>query len=327
MAETTEVTVKTPSRLHFGIIDMRGDLGRIYCSVGVAIDRPKVVLQARKADDIVVSGSRADRVRRYAETILRQSNAERGSRLKILADIPEHVGLGSGTQIALATGVALSRLFDLNLSIEEIAEKLDRGKRSAIGLNAFKMGGFVLDGGHNVKNPHGVPPLIFRSEVPEDWFFVVGIPSLGKRMSGTTETAAFEQVPKPGKELVSEVSRIVLVQMIPALLDRDIEAFGEAITLVNFKLGDSWATVQGGRFGYRETEAGIDFLMKEGAFGAGQSSWGPTFYGLVKGGDKARQMVDALCAHFKKSGGGEAFCTGVNNKGAEIALDSKASRG
>ena len=47
-----EVTVKTPSRLHFSMIDLRGDLGRIHGSVGVAIDRPNIVLRARAAPEI-----------------------------------------------------------------------------------------------------------------------------------------------------------------------------------------------------------------------------------------------------------------------------------
>ncbi len=40
------VKVRTPSRLHFSMVDLRGDLGRIFGSVGVAIDRPNIVLEA-----------------------------------------------------------------------------------------------------------------------------------------------------------------------------------------------------------------------------------------------------------------------------------------
>lgn len=323
MVETTEVTVRTPSRLHFGIIDNRGDLGRIYCSLGVAIDRPSVLLKASLANNLTVSGSRAERVKQYAKTILTKSAISGGSHIEILSDIPEHVGLGSGTQIALATGAALSKLFDLNLKVEEIAERLGRGRRSAIGINAFKRGGFILDGGHDIRGPHGVPPLVCRLEVPKDWFFVVCTPRVAQKMSGPRETAAFEQLPKPSRELVGEVSRVVLVKMLPALLERDIEAFGEAITMVNFRLGDSWAKIQGGRFGYTETGDGIDFLLKEGVSGAGQSSWGPTFYGLVKGEHEAREILAALRAHIKNVEPRDAFYTGVNNKGTKITTTKK----
>jgi len=68
--EGIEVTVKTPSRLHFSMIDMRGDLGRIHGSVGVAIDNPSIVLKAKEAPSINVKGPRADRVKAFAETLL-----------------------------------------------------------------------------------------------------------------------------------------------------------------------------------------------------------------------------------------------------------------
>ncbi len=113
--------MKTPARLHFGIIDMRGDLGRIYGSVGVAIDRPNIILRARPSGELRVSGSRAERVRGYAEALLRDFSLEGGAEIKVLRDMPEHVGFGSGTQLALATGSALSKLFDLGLTVEELS--------------------------------------------------------------------------------------------------------------------------------------------------------------------------------------------------------------
>jgi len=34
------ITVQTPSRLHFGLIDLNGELGRINGSFGVALEEP-----------------------------------------------------------------------------------------------------------------------------------------------------------------------------------------------------------------------------------------------------------------------------------------------
>ncbi|NIQ97303.1 MAG: GHMP kinase, partial [Desulfuromonadales bacterium] len=61
--------------------------------------------------------------------------------------IPEHVGLGSGTQLGLAVAAAMTRLHGLELDSSELLRRLDRGLRSGIGIGAFRMGGVLLDGG------------------------------------------------------------------------------------------------------------------------------------------------------------------------------------
>jgi beta-RFAP synthase len=313
-----EVTVKTPARLHFGIIDMRGDLGRIYCSVGVAIDRPNIILRVKPAEKITVSGPRAERVKEYTEKILEGHGL--GAQIKVLRDMPEHVGFGSGTQLALATGSALSMLFNLGLTVEEIAEKLQRGQRSGVGTYAFKTGGFIVDGGHATEHPQGVPPLIFKAEVPEDWLFVVGLPNLSQRINGERENDAFRQVPKPPPETVGKAARAVLVQMLPSITERDIKSFGEAMTALDSTFGESWTTVQGGKFSHTLVEAGINHLIEEGAYGVGQSSWGPAFYGLVESEAEAKRVSQRLRRFLEEKGGGEAFYARANNHGAEITV-------
>ena len=49
---------------------MRGDLGRIHGSVGVAIDCPNLCLKAIKSDSLKVKGPRANRVREFAGIIM-----------------------------------------------------------------------------------------------------------------------------------------------------------------------------------------------------------------------------------------------------------------
>jgi beta-ribofuranosylaminobenzene 5'-phosphate synthase len=72
------------------------------------------------------------------------------------------------------------------------------------------------------------------------------------------------------------------MKLLPALIDRDIQDFGEALTQIQAAVGDSFSSVQGGRFANKTAEEGTEFLKKQGAFGTGQSSWGPAFYGLFQ---------------------------------------------
>lgn len=298
---------------------MRGDLGRLHGSFGVAIDEPHLLLEAEKDIGLKAFGLRSRRIEKYSKLILDEYEIDEGVRIEVKSDIPEHKGYGSGTQIALAVGTAISHLFDLNLPPIEIARKLERSRVSGIGTYAFQCGGFVVDGGHSVANPHSVPPLIFRSDIPDDWLFVIGVPEINTGKNGDREREAFKEMEPPSKELVQEVSHIVLMQMIPSIMEEDIKTFGRAITQLDYKFGGYWLKVQGGRYTHPIIEKGVNFLLESGSFGAGQSSWGPVFYGLVRGQKQATKITRDLSNHFIENGiKGEAFFTKPNNKGAEV---------
>ena len=316
-----EVTVKTPSRLHFSMIDLRGDLGRIHGSVGVAIDRPNIVLKARIAPEVRAKGPRVERMQAFANTFLDRSGVEGGAELEIISDISEHSGFGSGTQLGLAVGITLSELYGLALSTEEIALRLGRSMRSGIGIYTFKHGGFIVDGGQSVGHKNIIPPLLFRSDVPEDWFFVIGLPNIEQSYSGLVENDAFRRLESPPEALIGEISRVILMQMIPAIIEGDIVTFGGAMTAIDFKFGEFWKEVQGGRFSHPLIEAGVDFLQENEAYGVGQSSWGPAFYGLVEGEEQAKTLTGEL-ERFLNSGGrsGEAIYARPDNKGAVVTV-------
>lgn len=316
-----KVRVRTPSRLHFSMVDLRGDLGRIFGSVGVAIDKPSLVLKAETSSRLTVTGSRAERARRLAETVLAESGVEGGAKINVASDMPEHSGFGSGTQLALAIGTAISELHGLEHSPEGLALLLNRSRRSGVGIYAFKHGGFIVDGGHRVGATGDLPPLIFRHDLPEDWLFVVGLPEAAQGSSGELELDAFKKLEPPPTALAGDVSRILLMQMIPSLLEGDVGAFGAALTSLDLKFGEHWKEVQGGVYSSPVIEAGVGFLLESGALGAGQSSWGPAFYGLVQGGIAAERLRSELEAFLNEEGRrGTAFVAHAQNEGAEVTV-------
>ena len=115
------IEVRTCARLHLGLLDNSGKHGRLYGSIGLAVDHPNLVLRAEKSESLVIEGMETDRVSIYAQRFIGCYGLPAGAYLNLLASIPAHVGLGSGTQIALAVGAALTRLAGLHLSMEEIA--------------------------------------------------------------------------------------------------------------------------------------------------------------------------------------------------------------
>ena len=315
------VKVRTPSRLHFSMVDLRGDLGRIFGSVGVTIDRPNIILKAEPAPRLTVTGFRAERAREYAETVLEESGVTGGAKIYVVSDMLEHSGFGSGTQLALAVGTAISEIHGLDQTPESLALLLNRSRRSGVGIYAFKQGGFIVDGGHRVGTTGDIPPLIFRHDFPEDWLFVIGLPDAAPGSSGKLEVDAFRNLEPPPTVLAGDVSRILLMQMIPALLEEDAEAFGAAMTSLDLKFGEHWKEVQGGLYSSPVIEEGAEFLLETGALGVGQSSWGPAFYGLVQGEGRAEDVRSQLEGFLNEGDrSGAAFVAHAQNEGAEVTV-------
>jgi beta-RFAP synthase len=299
------VTVDAPARLHFGILDLRGHLGRRFGGIGAAVPEPSVRLEAVRAGTLTAEGPDSGRAqefaRRYLEATALASRTGAGAHLKIHRAIPPHTGLGSGTQLALAVGRALAELYGQPSEPTTLSRLLRRGRRSAIGTWTFALGGFVLEGG---RRPEGeeLAPLISRLPIPPEWRAVIAIPSSTSGLSGTAETRAFGALPPPAEREVERVAHLVLMQLLPALAEGDLTSFGAALTEVQRITGGWFAPAQGGRFSAGLTEELVERMAKFGAAGVGQSSWGPTAYGLAPHPDAGRDLAQRVRAFLGERG-------------------------
>ncbi|PVX25412.1 MAG: kinase [Candidatus Bathyarchaeum sp.] len=317
-----KVYVKTPARLHFGLIDMNGDMNRFFGGLGVGIDRPNVVLEAEHSESFCVTGEKTELTTSLAKRFLKAYNINGNIKIDVKQTIPEHTGLGSGTQLALAVATALAKLFQITAPTQQLSLDMGRMKRTGVGTAIFEHGGFVVDGGKRMNQgvivPNVFPPLIFRQPFPEDWKFVVAVPDAKKGLAKTEEKNAFAQVPSMPAELVGKICRLIMMKLLPALVDCDIECFGDALTTIQVVVGDYFADVQGGTFSSSAATAGIDFMKTCGAYGVGQSSWGPAVYGLVQGETQATKLHSEVEAFLQDNGGGQVFVANPNNQGATV---------
>ena len=159
-----------------GFFDLNGGLGRKFGSIGLSLGAPSLHLQATLAARLRVTADKQEeatttvaKATAIAEQLISKLNLT-GLELHIQQHIPEHAGLGSGTQIALAVGAAISHLFKLDLSVHQIAQLTGRGKRSGIGIAAFEQGGLLIDGGRSSnQDVQAAPPLLARYVFPEAW--------------------------------------------------------------------------------------------------------------------------------------------------------------
>ena len=163
-----KVYVKTPARLHLGLIDLNGELGRMFGGLGVGINRPNVILEAKQAENLAITGEKTEQVTTLAEQFLKAYNIKSGVAINVRQVIPEHSGLGSGTQLALAVATALAKLFGVKASVQEFAEVMGRGRRTSVGTTIFEQGGFVVDGGKTTSEKR-FPATIFRQTSTRDW--------------------------------------------------------------------------------------------------------------------------------------------------------------
>jgi beta-RFAP synthase len=161
----------------------------------------------------------------------------------------------------------------------------------------FASGGLVVEGGRP-RDGEACGPLISRIELPSRWHCVVAIPQGRRGISGAAEAQAFSSLPAPSQREVERVAYLVLMALLPAAAEGDLPAFGRALTEIQQTTGGWFAAVQGGTFAPGITRHLIEVLIDGGAAGAGQSSWGPTAYGIVDGQQAATELTGRIAAKF-----------------------------
>lgn len=315
------VKVRAPARLHLGFLDLGGALGRRFGSLGIALERPATEVTVRRSAADAAEGPDSDRAARARDIVRDKLGLRDRFAIEVDAALPAHGGLGSGTQLALAVGVAVARLAGLDLSPRTVASLLGRGRRSAIGMEAFATGGVILDGGKALDGPEATvpPPLLARFPVPANWRILLVFDAAREGLSGPQETAAMATLPPFPTEQAAQLCHMMLLQALPALAAADADGFGRVIGHWQRVLGDHYAAAQGGgRFLSPQVADAIAAIEAEGVAGVGQSSWGPTGFAIVDGEETAARLAATLRRRFASFTNLSFDCVRGNNQGAEV---------
>lgn len=291
---TNTVVVEAPGRLHFGLLDLRGALGRRFGGIGAPAPGVSVRVCVSHAGEVFAEGDAAERAAEFARRFLAYHRLSGGARIVVEQSIPPHSGLGSGTQLALSVGRALAELHAIVTSPPELARAVGRAKRSAVGTWTFAGGGFVVEGGRRIGVDDDVAPLIARHPFPESWRCVLAIPDAPPGVSGAAEASVFAKLPVPDERDGERVSHLVLMAMLPAVIEGDLATFGAALNEVQEINGRWFARAQGGTFAPGPSTEIIRLMRDSGAPGAGQSSWGPSVYAFVEGDAAAESLATQI---------------------------------
>ena len=299
-----------------GFVDLHGGEGRRYGSLGLALAGPLTRLCLRRDSAVAAEGPDAARAVRYATALAERFDLSSGVRIDVEQAIPPHAGLGSGTQLALAVGAGMAKLFGLDVGTAEIAAALDRGTRSGLGIGLFDQGGFVVDGG---SAGDGVPPpVVARQPFPSEWRLLLVFDHDRQGPFGETEIEKFAALLEFPEADAAELCRLVLMCGLPGVVQADLDAFGEAVGRIQARVGDHFTGVQGGRFASPGVSRVLEWLGSRGLKAVGQSSWGPTGFAVCPGERTANRLMAEAQTRFGRQFGLDFAVTCARNVGADV---------
>lgn len=287
-----------PARLHLGLSSFgpgkRDRLEPRHGGLGLMIAEPEVRVAAEPHATFAVAGDHVSRTeavaRRWAEGLRRSLPP---LRLAVSAP-PLHIGLGVGTQLALAVAAALFAGCRSRLPAPaELGALVGRGRRSSIGCHGFLSGGLVLDPG---KPWEQTAPAV-RSvalALPEAWRIVLfrGDPTPG--VSGRREQACFQELGSSAPADEIRLRDLMDRQIRPAAAEGNFRELSAALGAYNAAAGELFAPIQGGVYGSASIESLVAAIRARGFSGVFQSSWGPTVAALCECSHSAAELAAAF---------------------------------
>jgi beta-ribofuranosylaminobenzene 5'-phosphate synthase len=328
----TAVEVRTPARAHLGMMSFGRTDVRSFGGVGMMLDRPGVHVQMRRAGRLEARGPHAERALAFARICGQAwSLGDFGCSIDVVAAPRSHVGLGSGTQLALAVAAGIRHLFvhtgdeepsgvshPVQGGIEpeehdwlfdtrdalELARAVGRGRRSCVGVHGFSRGGLIVEAGRRIAPGdagaddvnRGFSPMVARVRLPSAWRCVVLVGRDAVGLSGAEERAAFQELPPVPLEVSAELARIALLDLLPAAVEGMFAEFSAAMRTYGLLAGQPFASASA-KLPYAEATADLLELLAElGAPGAAQSSWGPAVIVCCESLDQAGALLERLDA-------------------------------
>jgi beta-ribofuranosylaminobenzene 5'-phosphate synthase len=329
------ITVRTPSRLHFGLLgledyspwaDREGEArlpGRAFGGVGLMVQEPGVQLRLTPAPAWGAEGPLAARALAFAEdyaAAVRRDQRDRAGppqHFVVERAAPEHAGLGTGTQLGLAVARGLAGAWGIDEPTAVLARRVGRGLRSAVGVHGFERGGFLVEAGK--RSAGELSPLVAHASFPEDWRVLLVLPSQYTGLYGQPELEAFRRLARqPPRRQTEALCRLVLQGLLPAVLERDVATFGEVLYDFNARSGELFAPVQGGVYGSPAVAEIISFARALGILGVGQSSWGPAVFAVAEDEERAARLSEHIRQRFGQTGV-EVVITRAWNRGALVS--------
>jgi predicted sugar kinase len=317
------VEVRAPARLHLGMLSFGDPAVRSFGGVGVMVDRPHVHVRLRRAEAFLGRGPLAERAVQFARDAATSwgLDARSACEIDVLATPRAHVGLGSGTQLALAVAAGMRQLYRIPVVVDEhprmgpsdderffetadvieLAKAVGRGRRSCVGIHGFSRGGLIVEAGRFVPPPQPATgdefsPMVARVRLPSAWRCVVIVQRDSIGLYGEPEKRAFEELPPVPRELAAELARVALMEMVPAAVEGRFAEFSQAVRRYGELAGQPFAPASVQLPHAASTAHLIELLGELGFQGVAQSSWGPAVMACCESLEAAGLLVERFDA-------------------------------
>lgn len=272
------------------------------------VQLPRTEISIAPSDRFEIVGSEAETVKSAVEhwcayhaaqpdSVLagRRCPDELAFQIELFSCPPRHQGLGTGTQIAFATALALNCALDwVTASPGEFAAMLKRGKRSAIGSYGFFQGGFLVDRG---KRAHEIlSPLDFRTDFSPSWpvLIILDRENSASKVFGIEETAAFATLPPTPVETRTSMVNLVNDQMVPGLLQGNYNTFSEAVYEFGKRSGLFFTSLQCGAYHSEPVAELVAYIRGTTTRAVGQSSWGPGIFAISETKEESNKLIELI---------------------------------
>ena len=316
-----KLQITTGSRLHFGLFSVgQVDNQPQFGGCGLMVRQPTNQLVLQVSSDAISDKKLEPFVGRWLDYAHEHfpdfQQSETSSPFVVLTQTAaQHSGFGSGTQLALAVGLALSTWHKLALGdAEQMSTIMKRGLRSAIGAHGFFRGGFLVDRGK--RNRDELALLDMNLEFPESWPVLILNLKVAHGIHGAEEIEAFKRIPTSSREHRDRMIAMAKDQIAPAIASQNYDDFAEVLFEYGRSSGSAYASIQGGDFHSPPIEELVYKVRDFGIPAVGQSSWGPCVFAITSNDDVARSLMDYLNSEYGDSL--EITKTSALNKGAEI---------
>ena len=274
--------------MHFGPLSYKPADGRNFGGLGLMIDQPGVTVVVGPSRDGQVTKCHSQRAKQIFDVLkARVPWGQEPVEIDLVNEIPSHCGLGSGTQLSLALADALATLHGQRFPVTELAQLSGRGERSAIGLQGYEQGGFLIDAGRRSESEVGA--LATRLAFPEEWRILLVRTKEGQGLHGDFEINAFRNLRPMSEQVTGRLCRLALTEILPALHQQDLPAFNSALYEYGALVGTFFAGAQNGIFSCSLIRSLAARLPVE-ALGMAQSSWGPTVALFAENDAQAREL-------------------------------------
>lgn len=294
-------------RIAIGLLDTARLGGRVYGGAGFCLTEPTTVVKASrgKSRGILISGLASNEQQQLA-LLLKPMVAELHVEVAIESLAPRHIGLGSGTSLALAVFRACSLELNIPLSNEKLLQLSRRAGTSGIGWHSFHEGGFIVEGGQpdvgqtlgpsSAGEAREIPPLVVRTAIPDDWRFALIHSTDGRRVSGSDEVDFFRNnLPTRADEtllafhaLYHQIA-IGVLQMDLSTLAKGLNRF-QSLGLKKLEIASQAASTQ-------ELLGDLNHALPDTP--VGMSSFGPLLFVIYNVGDtRTVTTIQSICTAY-----------------------------